>query len=83
MNYDIKTKDNVKSISFPVAGKTLSFETGKIGRQAAGSVVARTEDTIVYSTVCYEREAKPVDFVPLRVDYFSRYRYNIVLWSPL
>ena len=52
---------------------------GKIGRQAAGSVVARTGDTMVYSTVCIEREAQPVDFTPLRVDYFARYRYDIQL----
>lgn len=52
---------------------------GKIGRQAAGSVVARTGDTMVYSTVCIEREAQPVDFTPLRVDYFARYRYDIHL----
>lgn len=51
----------------------MSFETGKIGRQAGGSVVAQTKDTIVYSTVCSEREPVPVDFTPLRVDYFARY----------
>jgi polyribonucleotide nucleotidyltransferase len=52
----------------------MLFETGKIGRQASGSVVARTGDTMVYTTVCFEREVKPVDFTPLRVDYFARYR---------
>ena len=51
----------------------MSFETGKIGRQAGGSVVAQTMDTIVYSTVCNEREPVAVDFTPLRVDYFARY----------
>ena len=58
-----------------VAGKTFHFETGKMGRQAAGAVVARTGDTVVYSTVCIERKDKEVavDFTPLRVDYFSRY----------
>jgi polyribonucleotide nucleotidyltransferase len=59
-----------------VGGKTISFETGKIGRQANAAVVARTVDTMVYSTVCYERECTPVDFTPLRVDYFARYRYD-------
>ena len=102
LGYDIKSKGTVHSLSFEVAGKKISFETGhtpltqsmpyydstqrnemaftvqyhlgKIGRQAAGSVVARTGDTMVYSTVCIEREAQPVDFTPLRVDYFARYR---------
>jgi len=49
----------------------MSFETGRIGRQASGAVVASLNETMVYSTVCIEREAKPVDFTPLRVDYFA------------
>ena len=51
----------------------MTFETGKIGRQASGSVVAKMKDTMVYTTVCAEREATPVDFTPLRVDFFARY----------
>ncbi len=68
-----------QTISFEVAGKTMTFETGKIGRQASGSVTARMGDTIVYTTVCYERDATPVDFTPLRVDYFARYRYSSLI----
>ena len=52
----------------------MKFETGRIGRQAGGAVVASVQGTMVYSTVCSEREATPLDFTPLRVDYFSRYR---------
>lgn len=62
-------------ISLQIGGKSMSFETGKIGRQASGSVVAQLVDTMVYSTVCCEREPTPVDFTPLRVDYFARYRF--------
>jgi polyribonucleotide nucleotidyltransferase len=51
----------------------MSFETGRIGRQASGSVVVKMKDTMVYTTVCAEREATPVDFTPLRVDFFARY----------
>jgi ribonuclease PH len=71
--YDIKSDNGVHSISFEVAGKSMSFETGKMGRQAGGSVVSRTQDTMVYTTVCNERDANPVDFTPLRVDWFARY----------
>ena len=73
MNYDVKSKNGVHTLSFEVAGKKMSFETGKIGRQAAGAVVARTGDTMIYSTVCYQRDSTPVDFTPLRVDHFARY----------
>ena len=71
--YAISSNKGVHSISFEVEGKPMSFETGKIGRQAGGSVMARTMDTIVYSTVCIERDEKPIDFTPLRVDFFARY----------
>lgn len=52
----------------------IIVSTGKIGRQAGGSVVARIADTMVYTTICSERDSTPVDFTPLRVDYFARYR---------
>lgn len=59
----------------------MSFETGKIGRQAGGAVVARTGDTIVYSTACADRTAVPTEFTPLRVDFFARYRYDNTMSS--
>jgi hypothetical protein len=71
--YETRSTGDVHSVSFDVAGKVMTFETGKIGRQASGSVTAQLSDTIVYSTVCNERESSPVDFTPLRVDYFARY----------
>ena len=69
----ISSSDGVTSISFECGGRTMSFETGKIGRQAGGSIMAKVDNTIVYSTVCSEREPQAVDFTPLRVDYFARY----------
>jgi len=52
-------------------GKTLSIETGKIGRQADGSVIVRYGDTMVHATVCAAK-TKPEtfeDFIPLTVNY--------------
>ena len=72
-SYETTSSGRHHSLSFEVAGKQMTFETGKIGRQAGGSVVARTMDTMVYTTVCAERESTPVDFTPLRVDFFARY----------
>lgn len=63
----------VHTMSIEVAGKTMTFETGRVGRQASGAVVASVSDTMVYSTVCMDREAGEVDFTPLRVDWFARY----------
>ena len=71
--YRVESKGKVHKLTFDVAGKEMTFETGRIGRQAGGSVLARTMDTMVYTTVCAERESTPVDFTPLRVDFFARY----------
>lgn len=55
-------------------GKTVRFETGRVARQAAGSVVARSGDTMVFCTACAETKPSPtVDFFPLRVDYTEKF----------
>ena len=52
------------------AGRKLVLETGKIARQADGSVVATWGETTVLATVVGARTAKPgQDFFPLTVDY--------------
>jgi polyribonucleotide nucleotidyltransferase len=53
-----------------IGSQTLSFETGKLARQADGSVIVRYGDTVVLVTAC--RAATPregIDFLPLTVDY--------------
>lgn len=51
-------------------GRKLVLETGKIGRQADGAVLARYGDTIVLCTVVGVKSAKPgQDFFPLTVNY--------------
>jgi len=59
-----------ESISVRIGEQTLSFETGKIARQANGAVIVRCGDTVVFNTACASAEAAPTaDFLPLRVDY--------------
>jgi polyribonucleotide nucleotidyltransferase len=53
-----------------IGSQTLSFETGKLAKQADGSVIVRFGDTVVLVTAC--RAATPregIDFLPLTVDY--------------
>src|SRR3989454_2031221 len=50
--------------------ETLRFETGKLAKQAGGSVIVRYGDSVVLVTAC--RAASPregIDFLPLTVDY--------------
>ncbi|NNF57316.1 MAG: polyribonucleotide nucleotidyltransferase, partial [Rhodothermaceae bacterium] len=57
-----------------VGGKTLTLETGKLAKQAHGSVVARLGDTMVLSTAVTMPEAREGQhFFPLTVDYRERY----------
>ena len=51
-------------------GKTLTFETGKIAKQAHGSTVVRSGDNVVLATAVANPEPREgVDFFPLTVDY--------------
>ena len=62
-------KEDFRSIEF-APGKTLSVETGRIAKQADGSVVVRMGDTMVLCTAVSAKEPKPgQDFFPLTVDH--------------
>ena len=53
-----------------LAGRKLTIETGKIAKQANGSVVVRYGDTVVMTNVTASKEAQEgVDFFPLSVNY--------------
>ena len=55
-------------------GKAITIETGKLAKQAHGSVVVRMGDTMLLSTVVSNHEANDgVDFLPLTVDYREKY----------
>jgi polyribonucleotide nucleotidyltransferase len=58
-----------EQVSLEVGGRKLTFETGKMARQAHGAVVARYGDTIVLATACMDSKAAEKDFLPLTVDY--------------
>jgi len=61
---------NVITKTVEIDGKTLSFETGKIAKQADGSTVVSMGDTMVLVTACSEEsQRKGIDFLPLTVDY--------------
>ncbi|MDP7339230.1 MAG: polyribonucleotide nucleotidyltransferase, partial [Vicinamibacterales bacterium] len=53
-----------------VGGHPLTIESGKLAKQANGSVVVRYGDTMVLVTACYSSyEREGIDFLPLTVDY--------------
>ena len=62
-----------KSVQLP-DGRTITIETGKVAKQADGSVVLRLNNTVLLATVCAAKDAVPgTDFMPLQVDYREQY----------
>ena len=62
------------TIEVDIDGKKISFETGKIARQADGAVLVRCNDTVLITTAC--QSADPIEsrsFLPLRVDYQEKF----------
>src|ERR1700760_2327506 len=66
--FDIKRK------TIEWGGKTLTLETGRMARQADGSVLATYGETMVLATAVFAKTQKPgQDFFPLTVNYQEKY----------
>lgn len=72
MNKQAQTLE-AKTVSVSIGGREISFETGKIARQAGGSVMVRSGDTMLLATACMGPALDEVDFLPLRVDYQEKF----------
>ncbi len=63
-----------KEMKINLKGKIISIETGKIAKQAAGSIVVSCEETVVLVTVTSSKEPREgIDFFPLMVDYEEKF----------
>ena len=62
----------VSRVSVEIGGDEISFEAGKLARQAGGAVVARSGDTMVLCTAT-AGNLRDVDFLPLTVDVEERH----------
>ena len=63
---------DVSRVSVEIGGEEISFETGKLARQASGAVVVRSGDTMVLATATVGN-LRDVDFLPLTVDVEERH----------
>lgn len=55
-------------------GRTITIETGKLAKQADGSVMVRMGNTMLLATVCSAQDAVPgSDFMPLQVEYKEKF----------
>jgi polyribonucleotide nucleotidyltransferase len=64
----------IQKVTFQIAGKELILETGRIAKQANGSVFAQYAGSAVIATACASSDAvEGLDYVPLTVDYNEKY----------
>jgi polyribonucleotide nucleotidyltransferase len=60
----------VHTVSVDLGSRVITFETGKLAKQANGAVVVRTGETMVLATACSNEQPRPnASFFPLTVDY--------------
>ena len=66
--------NNPVFVEIPYGDETLRLETGRLAKQANGSVLATMGGTMVLATICAEKSAvEGQDFFPLTVDYQEKY----------
>ncbi len=55
-------------------GRIITIETGKLAKQADGSVTVRMNNTVLLATVCAAKDATPgTDFMPLQIEYREKF----------
>ncbi|HXW83419.1 MAG TPA: polyribonucleotide nucleotidyltransferase [Candidatus Binataceae bacterium] len=63
----------IRRVQIDFAGRPLSLETGRLAKQAHGSVLAQYGESVVLATVTSQYESREkVDFLPLTVDYVEK-----------
>ncbi len=59
-----------KKVEAQIGGKSISIETGKLAKQASGSIVIQSGETMVLVTAVAAKENKPeMGFLPLTIEY--------------
>ncbi len=63
----------IEKVEVEIGGKLISFEYGRVAKQAGGAVLASCVDTVVFAASTMGKEpSEPTDFFPLTVDYFEK-----------
>ncbi len=65
--------DEVRVVQGTIAGRPVTYETGRLAKQAGGAVLATMGGTVVLATATVSSTTKEgIDFFPLTVDYFEK-----------
>src|SRR5881275_11173 len=69
----VATEPRVSSVTVDVGGQEITFETGKLAKQADGAVLCRSGETMILATAVGRADSRPdADFFPLTVDVEER-----------
>jgi len=65
---------NIKKVEISLDGKAVTFETGRMGKQAGGSVTVQLGDSILFSAATAAKSPRAgVDFFPLQIEYREKF----------
>jgi polyribonucleotide nucleotidyltransferase len=65
--------DEIKTVRGSIAGKPVTYETGRLAKQAGGAVLVSMGGTVVLAAATVSNSTKEgIDFFPLTVDYFEK-----------
>ena len=64
---------NAVTVTTDLAGKSLTLECGVLAQQAAGSVTARIEETVLFSAVTTAAPREGIDYFPMQVEYREKF----------
>jgi len=61
-------------LELPYGDRTITLETGEVGRQASGAIIATDGETVLYTTACSDNDfASDGSFAPLQINYTERF----------
>ncbi|MFC1476661.1 polyribonucleotide nucleotidyltransferase, partial [Fibrobacterota bacterium] len=63
---------SIQTVEAELDGIKICIETGRIARQAGGSVVVRIGDTMLLTTACSGAPREGIDFFPLTVEFIAK-----------
>ena len=61
-----------ETVTFDVGGRSMSIETGRMAKQAAGAAVVSYGETVVLVTAVSAKPREGIDFFPLTVDFVEK-----------
>ena len=64
---------NKTTVQYTIGGKTVTLETGRMAKQADGSVLVTSGNNMVLVTVVSSRRESTLDFFPLTVEYQEKF----------